>query len=120
MILRENRVNPNSKAVKFAVSYGSPDIRRFINMFIDTFTMGDGDLVALLKSSIITENDMREYLEKTPYIFGWVDERLRKQLSAWAFRQMVDENFLLPSATTENSYIFAERCYVRPGRPKGS
>ena len=120
MILRENKVNPNSKAVKFAVSYGCPDIRRFVQMYIDTCTMGDGDLISHFKSSSVTEADIRNYLEKTPYIFGWIDEVWRKQLSAWAFRQMVDENFLLPSATTENSYIFAERCYVRPGRPKGS
>ena len=120
MILRENRVNPASKNVKFAVSFGSPDIRRFINMFIDTYTIGEGDLTALLKSSTITENEMRQYLEKTPYIFGWVDERLRKQLSAWAFRQMVDEEFLLPSAVKENAYKLSDKCYLRAGRPKGS
>lgn len=120
MILRENRVNPNSKHVKFAISYGMPDIKRFVSMFIDTFTMGDADLMVLLKSSIINENEMRQYLEKTPYIFGWVDERLRKQLSAWAFRQMVDEEFLLPSAVKENAYKLSDKCYLRAGRPKGS
>lgn len=120
MIKRENHINPSSKAVKFAVSYGSPDIRRFVQMYIDTCTMGDGDLIVSFKSSTVTEADIRNYLEKTPYIFGWVDEAWRKQLSAWAFKQMIDEDFLLPSATTENTYIFADKCYIKPGRPRGS
>ena len=119
MIIRQNKINPSSKDVKFAVSFGLPDIRRWLRDYISSCTNNDQDLLMWLKSQSITEADMRYFLENNPFAFGWVENPWRTQLSAWAWSQMVKEDFLYPSATKEDGWIFTEKAFVRVGRPTG-
>ena len=46
MIVRKSKINPKSQDVQFAVSYGLPDVRKWVRQYIDAVTMGDGDFLS--------------------------------------------------------------------------
>ena len=120
MIIRENKINPKSEHVKFSVSFGSADIKRFVRMYIDTITMNYPDLLLSIKSWNITEHEIRHWMESDLRVFANIENPWRTQLSAWAWAHIVSENYVIPSATHEDRFIFAEKCFIRPGRPKGT
>ena len=93
MIVRKSRINPKAQDVQFAVSYGLPDVRKWVRQYIDAVTMGEGDFIAKMRSASITEVEMRHWLERNPYVLGWVEKPWREQLSAWAFCMMVKNAF---------------------------
>ena len=120
MIVRKSKINPKAQDVQFAVSYGLPDVRKWVRQYIDAVTMGDGDFLAKMRSASITEIDMRHWLERNPYVLGWVEKPWREQLSAWAFCMMVRNAFLFPSAANPDTYLFSDAAFVKIGRPIGS
>ena len=120
MIVRKSRINPKAQDVQFAVSYGLPDVRKWVRQYIDAVTMGDGDFLAKMRSASISEVDMRHWLERNPHALGWVEKPWREQLSAWAFSMMVRNAFLFPSAANPDAYLFTDAAFVKIGRPIGS
>ena len=121
MIIRDNQIRASCNEVKLAVCFGIPDIRRFVKMFIEQLTNNhDPDLLSYAKSATFTEQEVRHWLEHHPFAFGWIEKNWRIQLSAWCWYHLVHDGFVIPSATKDDAYIFADSCFTKIGRPKES
>lgn len=118
MIYRNSKININSSEVRMNVCFSSPDIRRWVRMFIELCTHNDPDLLPTVKAMTIYEADIRRWMERDTTIFGTFENPWRTQLSAWAWNRMVKENYVYPSSTREDGYLFTERAFTKPGRPK--
>ena len=120
MIVRENKIRTSSKEVKLAVSYGIPDIRRFVKQYVEALTNNDPDIIISAKTAIITEGDFRHWLERDKYAFAWIEKPWREQLSSWVWYHVVNEGFVIPSSTADNGFILADKAFIRVGRPLGT
>lgn len=117
MIIRNNKINRTTAFVKFTVSYGLPDIKKWMRQYIDCITLHDPTLLLRAKEEVFSEHDVRYYLEHTPNIFANFDNPWKEQLSAWAWYHIVNEKYVIQSATDEHKFLFTEKAFVRPGRP---
>ncbi len=120
MITRNCKVRTHATEVRFVVCFSPPDIKKFVLSFIEqSSNCNDPDLLLKVKSTAYTEQEIRYYLEHSFNCFAWLENKQYKvQLSAWAFAQMIQLNYIIPSAANENSFIFTEQAFTKVGRPK--
>lgn len=111
MIIRNNRINPNTAEVQIKLSYSLPDIKDFLKRYFTTFYSPQVSEVGLnhLLTDTITEREFRATMEKAEWCFGNYENPWRNQLSAWLWNQVVKNEFVTPSGTSTTVFFFTDK-----------
>lgn len=113
MVLREKKISNKSDNVQLHVSYGLPDVKALLRLYLSF----DGVSEEVFRTSPLTEQDVRFFLEHEGRAFQSYPDKWREQLSGWAFAVAVRNKLLIPTATDENRYFLADCLFTRRGRP---
>lgn len=116
MIVRRKRdINPDTTEVSLPISFGSPDIRRYMEWFCcgsgGSLHWGSIGWVAIdvaKKETVFREATIREWAETSCYVFGLFEEQWRKQLSAWFLRQCVKMGYFVQSVADPTCFYFGD------------
>lgn len=114
MVLREKRISNKSDNVQLQVSFGLPDVKALLRLYVSF----DGFSEEVLRTDPVTEQDVRFFLEHEGRAFLSYPEKWREQLSGWAFAVAVRNKLLIPTAANENQFYFADCLFAKRGRPK--
>ena len=124
MIVRNRKINPNSKEISLTVSYTSADVRRFLEIIANILCSYVGDeekkKEAIEKSRMLynspgnryTEDSLRYPFEHMPSMFKIYEAPYRQQLSAWACVQAISLGYLTPSATNPDEYLLTDKFFA--------
>ena len=110
MVLRERKINNKSDNVQLQVSFGLPDVKALLKLYVGICDKGDG-------VEPQPEDWIRYWLEHDFKAYAGWPEKWREQLSGWCFAVAVRNKLLRPSATDENKYYLADCLFTRRGRP---
>ena len=113
MVLREKKISNKSDNVQLHVSYGLPDVKALLRLYVSF----DGVIDDVFRTCPVTEQDVRFFLEHEGRAFLSYPEKWREQLSGWAFAVAVRNKLLIPTAANENQYYFADCLFAKRGRP---
>ena len=116
MIGRNRRISNNSKEIQFTLSFGLPDIKRLVKynlhwsyQFKDEFP--DEDWRVDANKYPFTEAEMREGLAHKNTPTSLLPDKLREQVAAWAFAQMLAQGFVAERVGMPGTYYFTEKAF---------
>ncbi len=115
MVLRDKRISNKSDNVQLYVSFGFPDVKALMRLFVSTMPP---ECEAIIRTMQYTEQDIRYFFEHNGQAFLSFPDKWREQLSGWAFAVAVRNKFLVPTSTDENKYFLSDSLFVKRGRPR--
>lgn len=120
MIIRNKRLNTNANEVMLSVCFSKVDVLKWLRRFTNIYCKGMKELEDNWINTMITEKDVRNFLEQDGMVLGSFEERWREQLSAWAWNVAVREKYLKQSSTPGEGHIFypTETLLKKVGRPR--
>ena len=120
MIIRNTRINPNSREIQIKISYGEPDVRKIVKLLAKIFSHDSPSLIEMYTTQPkVTEAAVMYTLNHSPYFFGSVfPDDFKQQLIAWVWSSALRLKLFKPSITDPTHFYFAEENFKRPGRPK--
>ena len=111
MVLRNRNINLKSDDVQLAVSFGLPDVKALLKLYVGICDKGNG-------VEPQPEDWIRYWLEHDYKAFAGWPEKWRVQLSGWCFAVALRNRLLIPTAADQNKFKFADCLFARRGRPK--
>lgn len=116
MISRNKAISNKSREIRFTVSLGLPDIKRLIKsnlewscQWCDEFP--DFDWRADANKHPFTEVEMREGFAHKNSPTSLLPEKMREQVAAWAFAQMLAQGFVAERVGMPGTYYFTEKAF---------
>ena len=106
-INRKRNGSLDSVSYTFGVTYTRRDVRDWLRQLFTLLSTGvDIDTVESCNISTqwtVSEPEVRHFFENT--VFSHYPQKYRGGMSAWAFRQAVNHNFVKQSAVDDSAYI---------------
>ena len=120
MIIRNRKINANAAEIQLSASFSKVDVLKWLRYYSYLACHCSSDVERFWLSNPQTEKDIRYWLEHDCMVFGIFEERLRRQLSAWAWNVAVREKYFEQSSTPgkDNEYYPTDILLKRVGRPK--
>ena len=114
MIIRDKELDKHSKEIKFAVCYGSPDIKKWAWELVDRLTKSAGITYEEYKTEPFSEEGISELLRNI--IFCRYEGDFQEHLSTWVFNRFVLEGYM--HSDSHGYYYWTKKAFTRPGRKK--
>ena len=120
IIRRAKDINPNATEVSLQISFGTPDVKQFMEWFCygaggrgggGSLHWGSIGWVAVdvaKKEAVFHEAELREWAETSCYVFGLFEEKWRKQLSAWFLRQAIKMGYFVQCEADPTCFYFGD------------
>ena len=108
MIVRKRNINPNSLDVQLHLSFGAPDIKEWVRMYV-RIVFRSPEYLAERRAWTMSESDLRYWMEHDPHILGNYEEPWKSQLSQWAFRRMIALGYFSQSGKNDSEYLLTEK-----------
>lgn len=116
MISRNRAISNKAREVRFTLSFGTPDVKRLIKSTLEWHTQWcdefpDFDWRADANKHPFTEAEMRVSFAHERAVTSVLPEKMREQVAAWAFAQMLAQGFVAERVGMPGTYYFTDKAF---------